>query len=57
MVQRSRNRRVYDRGWARLDGFAGIARGFRIARELVANYWENLYPSRTKTAWRRGVFR
>lgn len=30
--------------YARLDGFAGVARGFRIARELVENYWDYLYP-------------
>jgi type VI secretion system protein ImpA len=30
--------------YARRDGFAGVARGFRIARELVENYWDNLYP-------------
>ena len=30
--------------WARLDGFVGIARGFRIAHVLVANFWDNLYP-------------
>jgi type VI secretion system protein ImpA len=29
---------------ARLEGFAGVARGFRIARELVSNFWDNLYP-------------
>jgi type VI secretion system protein ImpA len=30
--------------FARLDGFSGVARGFRIARELVANFWDNIYP-------------
>jgi type VI secretion system protein ImpA len=30
--------------YCRLDGFAGVARGFRIARELIANFWEHLYP-------------
>jgi type VI secretion system protein ImpA len=30
--------------FARLEGFAGVARGFRIARELVVNFWDNLYP-------------
>jgi type VI secretion system protein ImpA len=30
--------------YARLDGFAGVARGFRIARELVENFWDYLYP-------------
>jgi type VI secretion system protein ImpA len=29
---------------ARLEGFGGVARGFRIARELVVNFWDNLYP-------------
>jgi type VI secretion system protein ImpA len=29
---------------ARLEGFGGVARGFRIARELCANYWDQLYP-------------
>jgi type VI secretion system protein ImpA len=30
--------------YARLDGFAGVARGFRMARELVEGYWDCLYP-------------
>ena len=30
--------------YARLDGFAGVARGFRMARELVASFWDHLYP-------------
>lgn len=29
---------------ARLEGFGGVARGFRIARELIVNFWDNLYP-------------
>ena len=29
---------------ARLEGFGGVARGFRTARELVATFWDNLYP-------------
>jgi type VI secretion system protein ImpA len=29
---------------ARLEGFGGVARGFRIARELVENFWDQLYP-------------
>ncbi len=29
---------------ARLEGFGGVARGFRVARELVENFWDNLYP-------------
>jgi type VI secretion system protein ImpA len=29
---------------ARLEGFGGVARGFRVAKELVANFWDNLYP-------------
>jgi type VI secretion system protein ImpA len=28
----------------RLEGFGGVARGFRIARELVVNFWDHLYP-------------
>jgi type VI secretion system protein ImpA len=30
--------------YARLEGFGGLARGFRIARELVENFWDELYP-------------
>jgi type VI secretion system protein ImpA len=30
--------------YARLEGFAGVARGFRLARELAENYWDTLYP-------------
>lgn len=29
----------------RLDGFAGLAFGFRLARELAENFWDNLYPA------------
>jgi type VI secretion system protein ImpA len=29
----------------RLNGFAGLRDGFRLARELVEQFWENLYPS------------
>jgi type VI secretion system protein ImpA len=29
---------------ARVEGFGGVARGFRVAKELVANFWDNLYP-------------
>lgn len=29
----------------RIDGFAGLAIGFRLARELAENYWDNLYPA------------
>ncbi|MEX2138941.1 MAG: type VI secretion system protein TssA [Pirellulales bacterium] len=28
----------------RLEGFGGVARGFRMVRELVASFWDNLYP-------------
>jgi type VI secretion system protein ImpA len=28
----------------RLHGFAGLRDGFRLARELVENYWDGLYP-------------
>jgi type VI secretion system protein ImpA len=28
----------------RLHGFAGLRDGFRLARELVAQFWDNLYP-------------
>lgn len=29
----------------REDGFAGLAEGFRLARELIETYWDHLYPS------------
>lgn len=29
----------------RQHGFAGLRDGFRVARELVEKYWENLYPT------------
>jgi type VI secretion system protein ImpA len=29
---------------ARIEGFAGLRDGFRLARELVEQYWDNLYP-------------
>jgi type VI secretion system protein ImpA len=29
---------------ARLDGFAGMRDGFRLARELIDKYWDTLYP-------------
>ena len=28
----------------RVDGFAGLHQGFRLAKELVERYWDNLYP-------------
>lgn len=28
----------------RLHGFAGLRDGFKLARELVAQFWDNLYP-------------
>jgi len=28
----------------RLEGFAGLRDGFRLTRELVEKYWDNLYP-------------
>jgi type VI secretion system protein ImpA len=28
----------------RLNGFAGLRDGFRLARELIERYWEGLYP-------------
>jgi type VI secretion system protein ImpA len=31
-------------GLARTEGFGGVARAFRITRELVENYWDSLYP-------------
>lgn len=30
---------------ARTDGFAGLQAGFQLARELVENYWDQLYPA------------
>jgi type VI secretion system protein ImpA len=32
-------------GLVRVHGFAGLRDGFRLARELVEQYWEGLYPS------------
>jgi type VI secretion system protein ImpA len=29
---------------ARLNGFAGLRDGFRLTRELLERYWDNLYP-------------
>ena len=31
-------------GLVRRDGFAGLRDGFRLARELVERFWEDLYP-------------
>jgi type VI secretion system protein ImpA len=31
-------------GLLRLHGFAGLRDGFRLARELVERYWDDLYP-------------
>jgi hypothetical protein len=31
-------------GRVRIDGFGGLEMGFRLARELVESYWDNLYP-------------
>ena len=28
----------------RLEGFPGLAVGFRLARELIENFWDSLYP-------------